>query len=173
MNMRFGLLRLLLLLAVAGVLEGCTHSVIIRSTPPGARVRIDGSDVGETPFFFEETTGWSKTYKLELEKDGFESRAEKLEQNVIQWRYACPAVCLCAPTLGLSLTGLLYSFSLGNEYNYVLVPLDDSARPEKKDPIKPDDPASGQKDAQKANPPADAPRKKNPEEDDTPAVVPF
>lgn len=159
--------RILILLSMASSLwlQGCTHWVVIRSTPPGAKARMDGKVVGETPFFFEETTGWSKTYRLELEKEGYEPLAVKLEQDDLQLRYACPAVCLCPPTLGLSLTGCLFSYGLADEYNFVMVPLDDSPhRPAQDSSPDGGPPASGP-------PPADVPRQDGKEPDKT--VIPF
>jgi hypothetical protein len=152
-----------LLVCAVLALQGCTHWVVIRSSPPGARAKIDGAYVGVTPLFFEETTGWNKVYRLELEKEGYEPQVEKLEQDDLQWKSACPAACLCPPTLGLSLTGCLFSYGLADEYNFVMVPLDDSVKPlPEAPPGKPEEggPAPG-------SPPADVPKK-----DDAP-VVPF
>ncbi len=119
----------LFVLVVVLLTQACTHWVVVRTSPPGARAKINGEYVGDTPLFYEETTGWSKTYRLELEKEGYEPRLEKLEQDDLMWKYACPAVCFCPFTLGLSLTGCLFSYGLADEYNFVLVPQDDSARP--------------------------------------------
>lgn len=164
---RFALLALVLLT------QACTHWVVIRTSPPGARAKINGEYVGDTPLFYEETTGWSKTYRLELEKEGFEPRLEKLEQDDLMWKYACPAVCFCPFTLGLSLTGCLFSYGLADEYNFVMVPLDDSPRPpggglapgdgEKKDGTE-KKPGEGD-----SPPPADVPKK----DEKDPGVVPF
>lgn len=153
--------------ALLAVAQGCTHWVVIRSSPAGARARIDGVEMGKTPFFLEETTGWSKTYRLELEKEGFEPVAVTLEQNSLQWRYACPAACLCPPTLGLSLTGCLFSYGLADEYEFALVPLDDSrrARPSRKRDK--DDDGTGPS----PSPPGDNPGRK--EQEEPPAVIPF
>ncbi|MBI5496513.1 MAG: PEGA domain-containing protein [Deltaproteobacteria bacterium] len=159
------LLRWVGLFVASFLLSGCTHWVVIRSTPPGARAKVNGDMVGTTPFFFEETTGWSKVYRLELELDGYEPRVEKLEQDDLQWKYACPAACLCVPTLGISLTGCLFSYGLADEYNFVMVPLDDSVRPPAPAPAP--DSKGAAPDA--GPPPADVPKK----EDDRPVVVPF
>jgi hypothetical protein len=110
--------------------------------------------MGTTPFFFEETTGWSRVYRLELEKEGYEPLKVTLEQDNLQWRHACPAVCLCPPTLGLSLTGCLFSYGLGDEYNFVLTPMDAPYGPEPPAP-----PADGGTEAGPGSQPADAPKK--------------
>jgi hypothetical protein len=128
-----GHLTVLALAALAA--SGCTHWVVIRSTPAGALAKVDGVDMGQTPFFFEETTGWSKVYRLELHKDGYEPFATPLEQNSLQFKHACPAVCLGPLTGGLSLAGCMFSYGLADEYNFVMTPLDDGQRFPVPDPV--------------------------------------
>lgn len=144
--------------------SGCTHWVVIRSIPSGATARIDGEPMGQTPFFFEETTGWSKVYLLELEKEGFEPFKQTLEQDDLKLRYACPAVCLCPMTGGLSLGGCLFSYGLADDHTFVLIPQDAPGRMPDQPSTSPQPPDS---------PPADVPR--SPPTAPTPSdeVVPF
>jgi len=152
------LLKLMILMCVALLETACTHWVVVRTTPPGARARVDGVDMGTTPFFLEETTGWNKVYRLELEKEGYEPTKIAINQDDLQLRYACPAVCLVPFTFGLSLIGCAWSYGLADEYHFVLVPLDDSRR---------NDGAPGSPSSPDVNnPPGDVPRR----EEEKPAV---
>jgi PEGA domain len=71
----FGRLAIVALLVAVGVNSGCVYRrLIVRSDPPGARVLIDGQEVGYTP------TGIPFTYygtrRLTLVKPGFETHSE-------------------------------------------------------------------------------------------------
>ncbi|MEW5848188.1 MAG: PEGA domain-containing protein [Myxococcota bacterium] len=157
--------RAVLTLALVALGGGCTHWVVIRSVPPGAKAKIDGEPMGETPFFFEETTGWSKVYRLELEKEGYEPFIQTLHQDDLKLRYACPAVCLAPLTLGLSCTGCLFSYGLEDEYVFVLAPLDG---------LPPTPPGGTQGPEEAPSPPGDVPpRAPEVKKEEETEVVPF
>jgi PEGA domain-containing protein len=74
--MRHGAIRHLLILAsvisiaaCATTMHGTTQTVSVKSTPPGAVVKIDGSVVGTTPAFVELTRG--EQHNLRIEEEGF------------------------------------------------------------------------------------------------------
>ena len=56
------------------LLAGCSETVMIHSTPPGANVYMDGTMVGTTPIVFTVPRSELKNrYELELTKDGYDS----------------------------------------------------------------------------------------------------
>jgi hypothetical protein len=111
-------LALVLLLSAA-----CSHVVLIKSDPPGATASIDGEVRGKTPLFFEEATGFGRTYQLHLELDGYHAQHVELQQR--NWWHSClwPSVCLVPFTLGVSGLGLLFARSLEDEYTFLMRPL--------------------------------------------------
>lgn len=50
---------------------GCTHHIMVRSEPTGARLWVDSVEVGATPVEFAENRGRAEPYKLRLEKPGY------------------------------------------------------------------------------------------------------
>lgn len=55
-------------------LTGCTHHVLVRSEPPGAKLWVDNAEVGTTPVQFDEERGRTEPYRLRLEKPGFQPK---------------------------------------------------------------------------------------------------
>jgi hypothetical protein len=68
-TLRLPCLALLLVAALAG---GCHKNVLIRSEPPGARVRLNGVDRGVTPVTLDLEYNIFIDYQVELEKEGYE-----------------------------------------------------------------------------------------------------
>jgi len=115
--------RALLALAVAFGCGACSHVTLIKSTPPGAAVSIDGEVKGVTPLFYEEATGFGRSYHVRLTLDGYQTEAVELEQRM--WWHSClwPSICLMPFTFGLSGVGLLFARSLEDEYHFLLRPI--------------------------------------------------
>jgi hypothetical protein len=108
---------------VLSLSAACSHVVLIKSDPPGATASIDGEVRGKTPLFFEEATGFGRTYQLHLELDGYHPQHVELQQR--NWWHSClwPSVCLVPFTLGVSGLGLLFARSLEDEYTFLMRPL--------------------------------------------------
>ncbi len=64
----------------ATLFKGSTDSVNFSSDPAGAKVYVNGTLLGKTPFELELKS--NKTYTLEFKKDGFETRTVKLNNSV-------------------------------------------------------------------------------------------
>lgn len=58
-------------LAALLTLAGCTHHVLVRSEPPGAKLWVDNTEIGATPVRFDEERGRTEPYRLRLEKPGY------------------------------------------------------------------------------------------------------
>lgn len=58
-------------LAISILFAGCTSTTLIRSNPSKAKVYIDGSYVGETPYTYSDTKIVGGSFTLSLEKDGY------------------------------------------------------------------------------------------------------
>lgn len=59
----------LLFLAVS-----CAHNTVsITSEPKGAKVRVDGNPIGETPCAFKDKTGSGRSYLFTLQKEGYKT----------------------------------------------------------------------------------------------------
>lgn len=68
---------LILILSFAFINTGCVErKLIVRSTPPGAKVYFDGKYKGETPVDFE--FDWYWKHRVELEKKGY-NKIDNLE----------------------------------------------------------------------------------------------
>ena len=108
----------------------CSHEVVIDSNPPGASVRINNVEYGETPVTYSETTGWDKSYRLEVAKPGYKTVKKTLKQN--QWNIPVVAASVGGVAIfwwtgiGLaSLAGLLFSKQLPDEIVVDLAPGND------------------------------------------------
>ena len=56
--------------------------VLIKTDPPGARVTVDGRDLGLSPITFHDPSGEVKSFRLEIEKDGYEKAVKVVTR---QW----------------------------------------------------------------------------------------
>jgi hypothetical protein len=71
------------LLAGLLVLAGCSENAVIQSDPIGAKVFIDDRLVGTTPALFTvERSHFAHSYRLRLEKAGYEPYAGELSSRV-------------------------------------------------------------------------------------------
>lgn len=61
------------LLAVSVLLTSCASTTLITSTPPGAKVYIDGIGFGSTPFPYSDKKIVSSTTEVKLEFSGYEN----------------------------------------------------------------------------------------------------
>ncbi len=51
--------------------SSCSHSVLVKSQPTGAKVFVNKVEVGATPVEFDEMGSTDEFYNIRLEKDGF------------------------------------------------------------------------------------------------------
>ncbi len=77
-------LKVLFLIAMALLIVGCpaeigrlahgdpSVQVVIRTDPPGAKVIVDGRDLGLSPVTFHDPSGSQKTFTIEVRKEGYE-----------------------------------------------------------------------------------------------------
>ena len=97
---------------------GCAHRVQVTSDPDGAKVAIDGFQIGVTPATFLETSGFSKTYQIKIEREGYRSYTGVLAQE-INPLYAALSIGFGLFTL-CGFLGLLWSFTLQDHYHFNL-----------------------------------------------------
>lgn len=123
-----------LVIAKLAMATGCSHQVVIDSIPPGANVRIDGVERGETPLAYNETSGWGRTYRLEISKPGFETRETTLTQS--RWNLPVVAAVGAVPFVfgwgcGLmALPGLLFAKQSPDELVVELEAVSEQENPE-------------------------------------------
>lgn len=116
-------------------LVGCAHDVTIKSTPPGARVFVDGEDRGETPVVLEEDGGFFEKRSVRVELEGYQPIETVIVQSEPIWGCVVPSVCLAPFTFGMSCFGLRYATKYAEEYEVVLDPLRrDDERPPPEEP---------------------------------------
>jgi hypothetical protein len=72
--------KLIAVLTLAAVCA-CTSSTVIRSNPPGARVFIDGSPVGVTPYVMSDTKIVGSTTQVRIEAPGFQPYSTAISRN--------------------------------------------------------------------------------------------
>ena len=118
------LARVLLVLSVTvpGALA-CSHTVNIKSNPPGAVVFIDGEKRGETPLAIEEDDGFFEERVIRVEKEGYQSIETTIVQTEPIWGCVAPSVCLAPFTFCTSCFGLRWSTKYAEEYEVVLDPV--------------------------------------------------
>jgi len=83
----------LILTAIVVPLTGCpaeigrlahgdpSVQVVIRTDPPGAKVIVDGKEIGLSPVTFQDPSGPRKTFTVEVQKDGYELVLRVLERK--------------------------------------------------------------------------------------------
>ncbi|WP_337871635.1 PEGA domain-containing protein [Ignavibacterium sp.] len=64
----------------ATIFKGSTDDVSFSSDPTGAKVYVNGSLLGTTPFQLELKS--NKTYTIEFKKDGYETKAVVLNNSI-------------------------------------------------------------------------------------------
>lgn len=60
-----------LLLASAILFSSCSSTTLIQSSPPGAKVYLDGSSVGTTPYYLTDSKIVGSETRIRLEKEGY------------------------------------------------------------------------------------------------------
>lgn len=95
-------LSLAALLACALASLACTHTIEVRSEPPGADVLLDGEPVGQTPLTLERQTSHADVRSLVVRTDGQEARLALLEDG---WLFE-PILAGFALMGGLVLAGI-------------------------------------------------------------------
>lgn len=110
-----------LALTLLGV-TGCSHVVTIESEPPGARVKIDGVDKGNTPLVLTEDNGFFAEKKIEIELEGYLPVETELSQSEIYWPMAAPACALAPFTFGISLFLCSNGTKYAEVYTYEMSP---------------------------------------------------
>lgn len=82
-----------LLMLVMGLLfSGCSAigwlahgdssvQVVVRTDPPGAKVVLDGKELGLSPVMFHDPSGSKTTFAMEITKDGYERVLRTLERK--------------------------------------------------------------------------------------------
>ena len=53
------------------IITGCAHTTLITTTPPGAKVTIDGNNLGISPISFHDTSGFPKVFFVKVNKRGY------------------------------------------------------------------------------------------------------
>ena len=100
-------------LAVFACVPGCVHRrLTINSNPPGARVLLDGEEVGETPTAVDFTH--YGTREVVLQKDGYDTL--KTMQTVPPPWYQVPPIDFFSDNL------LPFQLTNRHEFNYQLQP---------------------------------------------------
>jgi|GEM_PF-1195531 len=112
----------LLLLSSLLMTTACSHVVTIESVPPGANVKVDGQDMGQTPVTLDEKSGFFESHNVEIELEGYRPIQTQMEQSEIIWGVAGPALCAAPFTAGISLIGCCWSTEYGERYTYEMSP---------------------------------------------------
>ena len=109
-----------LCIASAAWLSGCAHTVPIHSDPPGAKVIVDGDDMGPAPVKLSESSGFFKSHQVRVEQKGYSPVETSILQTIPVWPVVAPSVCLAPVTLGGSCFGLMWGLRYGSSYEYKL-----------------------------------------------------
>ena len=102
---------LVVVMTLAASLPGCVHRrLTVNSNPPGARVLLDGEEVGETPTSVDFTH--YGTHEVVLQKDGYDTL--KTMQTVPAPWYQIPPIDFFSDNL------LPFQLTNRHEFNYQL-----------------------------------------------------
>jgi len=77
-----------LLASVSGcctIISGTTQEIPVSSTPSGAKVQLDGKDVGTTPVTLTVPRSVTQAHTLLLMSDGYEPKTETLTPKLNGW----------------------------------------------------------------------------------------
>lgn len=80
--------------------SGCAHSVLIRTVPDGAVIKVDGKEMGEGPVVVERAPGLFGQMAVTAELDGFATERTVVEQT--DW-FLWPALLAITPFIALPL----------------------------------------------------------------------
>lgn len=78
-----------ILLSISVVFSGCVSSTLIQSNPSGAKLSINGVEVGVTPYWYADTKIMGSETDIALESEGYEPlyssivRAERVDLGAV------------------------------------------------------------------------------------------
>ena len=107
----------------------CAHRIRLDTTPPGAKVSVNGRHQGETPLLYVERTGWGKEHEIEIQRPGSEPVHDRIKQTEWDGRVLLVSLLGAVVTFGLSLAGLLFSRRAEDHYHWKLKPAAGAADP--------------------------------------------
>ena len=70
-----------LVLLLAFIIAGCSHTTLINTNPSGANVVIDGNDLGLSPVTFNDSSGVPKSFILKVKKSGYKEINLPIKQS--------------------------------------------------------------------------------------------
>ena len=77
------LIKILAVLVLLLFTSACARQAVFLSQPAGAKVLVDGEQVGVTPCRFNYQTSPGTSYEVTIEKDGYEAIHQKLRTDEI------------------------------------------------------------------------------------------
>src|SRR5438132_1628078 len=76
---------------------GCASTTIIKSKPEGAKVKIDGVDVGETPYTLTDTAPAWQSHKVTVAKSGYKEQTVEVKHSELNVIRLIAGLFLCVP----------------------------------------------------------------------------
>lgn len=105
-----------ILLAISVLFASCASSTLIQSYPSGAKVYINGEQVGATPYWYSDTKIIGSVTNIDLIKEGYEPLYTSIERNEqVDVGAVIGGFCLWFP--------FLWTMQYKATHNYELVPL--------------------------------------------------
>lgn len=103
---------LLLICLSAFIWTGCASQTTINSNPTGAKLKIDGADVGTTPYQYNEDSVWIWTkHQVQLSKEGYQDSTRQIKGEFSGKNIAIGILC-CLP--------ILFAGEYEPQYNFAL-----------------------------------------------------
>lgn len=119
-----------LLLAGTMLLASCTSTTLIQSNPIGAKVYINGEQVGTTPYTYQDTKIVGSTNAVKLEKEGFETLNTSFSRDeVVDAGAIIGGIFLLVP--------FLWTMKYKSMHSYTLTPLNGNGNTGEKPQEKP------------------------------------
>lgn len=108
-------LRLAAALTALAFATGCVSTTVIKSTPSGAKVYLDGESVGTTPYPMSDQKIVGTTTSVKLVLDGYEPYYASIQRNEV----FDPGACLGGVLVAFP---FLWIMGYKPEHNYELTP---------------------------------------------------
>lgn len=92
---------LLIAIVAIGPLSGCASQTTITSTPPNAKLMIDGQPVGKTPYQYVESTTWLwSKHQVQANKRGYQPGYRMISASISPVHLIAGILC-CLPLIAV------------------------------------------------------------------------
>ena len=104
--------KLIALSMVLIFLLGCASTTLIKSNPPGAKLRLDGKVVGETPHFYTDKAVAGTMKTVTLKKEGYKDFSSTIKREELSVPALIGGIFLIVPLAWILEYPTQYNFEM-------------------------------------------------------------